>query len=127
MELMIIKWHNFAGLISNKYLSKIRGVEMKKKEKRFLKRFNTRFSVYDSEGNLLGFTKNISASGCFLETKKIVNRDAMKISIELPGMIGRIKMECKVIRNEKEGIGMKLLMDEEHIKNFLNILENLPY
>lgn len=100
---------------------------MKRQEKRNIPRLNVRFNVYDSENNFLGVTKNISAKGCFLETKKNIKIGTMKISVEMLGTLGRIKINCNVTRHDNNGVGIKLIMDDEHIKNFARILENLPY
>lgn len=100
---------------------------MKRQEKRNIPRLNIRFNVYDSENNFLGVTKNISANGCFLETKKNIKSGTMKISVEMLGTLGRIKINCNVTGQDKNGVGIKLIMDDNHIKNFARILENLPY
>lgn len=98
---------------------------MNQQNKRNIQRFSFAFNVYDEDDNLLGVTKNISTDGFFLETKKNINKDTLSVSIELPGAVGRVNMDCTVVRNEDTGIGTKLFMDYENRKNFTRIIENL--
>ena len=98
---------------------------MKQQNKRNIQRFSFAFNVYDKDDNLLGVTKNISPDGFFLETGKEFNTDILNIAIALPGELGRVNMDCKVVRNEDTGIGTKLFMDDENRKNFSRIIENL--
>lgn len=97
---------------------------MQKEENRKMPRFNFSFKVFDPDGKLLGVTKDISPDGCFLKTKKKILRDTMSISIELPGSLGMINMDCRVVRSENIGVGTKLTLDEENISNFSRIIEN---
>ena len=98
---------------------------MKQQNKRNIQRFSFAFNVYDKDGNLLGVTKNISPDGFFLETKENINKDTLNISIELPRELGKLSLDCKVVRNEDTGIGTKLFLDDENRKNFSRMIENL--
>lgn len=97
---------------------------MKQQNKRTIQRFNFAFNVYDKDDSLLGVTKNVSSNGFFLETEKEFNTDILNIAIELPGKLGRLSMDCKVVRNEDTGIGTKLFLDDENRKNFSRVIEN---
>lgn len=97
---------------------------MRKEENRNMPRFNFSFKVYDPDGKLLGITKDISSDGCFLKTKEKIMRDILSISIELPGTLDRLDMECKVVRSDNVGVGTKLILDEENISNFSRVIEN---
>ncbi len=98
---------------------------MNQQNKRNIQRFSFTFNVYNENGNLLGVTKNISPDGFFLETEKNITKDTLSIAIELPGAVGRVNMDCTVVRNEDTGIGTKLSLDDENRKNFTRIIENL--
>tara|TARA_Y100000294_G_scaffold74749_1_gene70388 strand:- start:561 stop:872 length:312 start_codon:yes stop_codon:yes gene_type:complete len=98
---------------------------MKEQYKKRAHRFNFALKVYNENGYLLGITKNISSDGCFLQTQNDINRDKLSISIELPGELGTVNMDCKVVRNEDTGLGTKLFLEDENRKNFSRIIENV--
>ncbi|MGR3179224.1 MAG: PilZ domain-containing protein [Candidatus Anammoxibacter sp.] len=96
-------------------------------ESRDQKRFDVSLNVYGSDGKLIGVTKDISSTGCFLETKKDLGKGISNISIEMPGTLGLTKMSCKIVRKEKSGVGIKLFLDGNDRKVFSQLKDFCVY
>ncbi|MGR3219099.1 MAG: PilZ domain-containing protein [Candidatus Anammoxibacter sp.] len=96
-------------------------------ESREQKRFDVSLNVYGVDGKFIGTTKDISSSGCFLETNKNLGKDIANISIEMPGTLGLIKMNCKIVRKEKSGVGIKLFLDDNDRNVFSQLKDFCVY
>lgn len=104
-----------------------------KLEKRKHKRIDYPINIYEENGKLLGKTIDISLEGFFIETQpdRFKLYEHINILFEIPahdeGSSAYIKIltKCNIVRNTRNGIGTKFLMNERDNRSYLKFLKGV--
>lgn len=100
---------------------------MGQKERRNEPRLDLKFNVYGANG-YLGYTRNVSLNGCYLETVYKIKKKTLDISFELPDSLQIVNTKCRIAWNRGICSGLRFIMDDENRKihsQFINIWSNL--
>lgn len=87
-------------------------------EKRKYPRLINGIEVFDPNKILIGLTKNISLSGCFLKTDQDIKKD-MLLTFQLPDSMGNVTTSCKVRWKNHKGVGLEFNLNNTNKLVFL--------
>ena len=78
-------------------------------------RYELDLEVFEPEGKLLGITKNVSLSGCFLVTNLPIKTNTI-LALNLPDINEKIHTLFQLVWKNHNGMGAKFSFNEENGK-----------